>query len=166
MEEEGRARAMRAARSLGDRTVTEMILQHQNAQQLSANLWAAVRARGCQFLGPGTTFKKPENVFLYYLSTSNFFPSIFQVSVLFMRRSNYVDSTFVKITYFYFSHARRGSKTYTSGTGRWISFVEKSSCSVCRTTIGCTISTSIKNCNRSCCSVVIQGFMFQGWFLT
>ena len=53
VEEEGRARAMRAARSLGDRTVTEMILQHQNAQQLSANLWAAVRARGCQFLGPG-----------------------------------------------------------------------------------------------------------------
>ena len=57
VEEEGRARAMRAARSLGDRTVTEMILQHQNAQQLSANLWAAVRARGCQFLGPGMTFK-------------------------------------------------------------------------------------------------------------
>ena len=27
-------------------------LQHQNPQQLSANLWAAVRARGCQFLGP------------------------------------------------------------------------------------------------------------------
>jgi hypothetical protein len=32
--------------------VTELILQHQNPQQLSANLWAAVRARGCQFLGP------------------------------------------------------------------------------------------------------------------
>ena len=53
IEEEGRARAMRAARSLGERTVTELILQHQNPQQLSANLWAAVRARGCQFLGPG-----------------------------------------------------------------------------------------------------------------
>eukprot|EP00062_Callorhinchus_milii_P017285 gi/632969507/ref/XP_007901123.1/ PREDICTED: roquin-1 isoform X3 [Callorhinchus milii] len=52
VEEEGRARAMRAARSLGERTVTELILQHQNPQQLSANLWAAVRARGCQFLGP------------------------------------------------------------------------------------------------------------------
>ncbi|RZF48028.1 hypothetical protein LSTR_LSTR002094 [Laodelphax striatellus] len=52
MEEEGRGRAMRAARSLGERTVTELILQHQNPQQLSANLWAAVRARGCQFLGP------------------------------------------------------------------------------------------------------------------
>lgn len=53
VEEEGRVRAMRAARSLGERTVTELILQHQNPQQLSANLWAAVRARGCQFLGPG-----------------------------------------------------------------------------------------------------------------
>lgn len=52
MEDEGRARSMRAARSLGERTVTELILQHQNPQQLSANLWAAVRARGCQFLGP------------------------------------------------------------------------------------------------------------------
>lgn len=51
-EPEGRARAVRAARSLGERTVTELILQHQNPQQLSANLWAAVRARGCQFLGP------------------------------------------------------------------------------------------------------------------
>ena len=29
-----------------------MLFQHQNPQQLSANLWAAVRARGCQFLGP------------------------------------------------------------------------------------------------------------------
>ncbi|KAJ8317794.1 hypothetical protein KUTeg_004651 [Tegillarca granosa] len=52
IEEEGRTRAMRGARSLGERTVTELILQHQNPQQLSANLWAAVRARGCQFLGP------------------------------------------------------------------------------------------------------------------
>ena len=52
MEVEGRARAGRAARSLGERSVTELILQHQNPQQLSANLWAAVRTRGCQFLGP------------------------------------------------------------------------------------------------------------------
>jgi RING finger/CCCH-type zinc finger protein len=55
VEDEGRTRAMRAARSLGERTVTELILQHQNPQQLSANLWAAVRARGCQFLGPGAS---------------------------------------------------------------------------------------------------------------
>lgn len=51
-EADGRTRAMRAARSLGERTVTELILLHQNQQQLSANLWAAVRNRGCQFLGP------------------------------------------------------------------------------------------------------------------
>lgn len=51
-EVDGRTRAMRAARSLGERTVTELILLHQNQQQLSANLWAAVRNRGCQFLGP------------------------------------------------------------------------------------------------------------------
>ncbi|XP_050683969.1 roquin-1 isoform X3 [Leptidea sinapis] len=51
-DEDGRGRAARAARSLGERSVTEIILQHQNPQQLSANLWAAVRARGCQFLGP------------------------------------------------------------------------------------------------------------------
>ena len=53
VEEEGRARAMRAVRSLGERITTELILQHQNPQQLSSHLWAAVRARGCQFLGPG-----------------------------------------------------------------------------------------------------------------
>ncbi|XP_054717013.1 roquin-1-like [Uloborus diversus] len=52
VEEEGRTRCMRAARSLGDRSVTELILQHQNPMQLSSNLWTAVRARGCQFLGP------------------------------------------------------------------------------------------------------------------
>lgn len=54
LEEEGRIRALKAARSLGERTVTELIIQHQNPQQLSTNLWAAVRARGCQFLGPGS----------------------------------------------------------------------------------------------------------------
>ncbi len=56
LEEEGRMRALKAARSLGERTVTELIIQHQNPQQLSTNLWAAVRARGCQFLGPGTDY--------------------------------------------------------------------------------------------------------------
>ena len=52
LEEEGRSRATRAARSLGERSVTELILLHQNPQQLSAHLWSAVRNRGCQFLGP------------------------------------------------------------------------------------------------------------------
>lgn len=53
LEEEGRSRVVKASRSLGERALTELILQHQNPQQLSANVWAAVRARGCQFLGPG-----------------------------------------------------------------------------------------------------------------
>lgn len=52
IEQEGRTRAMRCVRSLGERTVTELILQHQNPHQLSTMLWAAVRGRGCQFLGP------------------------------------------------------------------------------------------------------------------
>lgn len=67
VEEEGRVRAVRAGRSLGERTVTELILQHQNPQQLSANLWAAVRARGCQFLGPGeqrSLVTEPNSLFI------------------------------------------------------------------------------------------------------
>lgn len=49
---EGRSRALRAARSIGERAVKELILMHQNPQTLSTALWAAVRQRGCQFLGP------------------------------------------------------------------------------------------------------------------
>lgn len=52
LESEGRVRAVRAARSIADRTVTELLVMHQNQQQLSTLLWTAVRARGCQFLGP------------------------------------------------------------------------------------------------------------------
>lgn len=52
LESEGRARAMRAARSVADRTVTELLVLHQNQQQISTLLWTAVRNRGCQFLGP------------------------------------------------------------------------------------------------------------------
>ena len=39
-------------RSVCERIVIELILQHQNQQQLTTFLWSAVRARGCQFLGP------------------------------------------------------------------------------------------------------------------
>jgi len=52
LESEGRARALRAARSIADRTVTELLVMHQNQQQISTLLWTAVRNRGCQFLGP------------------------------------------------------------------------------------------------------------------
>ncbi len=52
LEGEGQTRALRAARSIGDRTVTELLVMHQNQQQISSLLWTAVRNRGCQFLGP------------------------------------------------------------------------------------------------------------------
>ena len=51
-EADGRMRAMCAARSLGERTVTELVLLHQNKSKLPTHLWAAMRDRGCQFLGP------------------------------------------------------------------------------------------------------------------
>ena len=52
LEAEGQVRAMRAARSIADRTVTELLVMHQNQQQISTLLWTAVRNRGCPFLGP------------------------------------------------------------------------------------------------------------------
>jgi hypothetical protein len=52
IDREGRLKALKAARSLGERTCIDFILHHQNPQQLTANLWSAVRSRGCQFLGP------------------------------------------------------------------------------------------------------------------
>lgn len=52
LECDGQVRAMRAAHSIADRTVTELLVMHQNQQQISTLLWTAVRNRGCQFLGP------------------------------------------------------------------------------------------------------------------
>ena len=52
LEADGRARVLRAARSITDRTVTELLVMHQNQQQISTLLWSAIRSRGCQFLGP------------------------------------------------------------------------------------------------------------------
>ena len=49
---EGRARALRTAHSIAERMITELLIMHQNQQQISSLLWTAVRARGCQFLGP------------------------------------------------------------------------------------------------------------------
>lgn len=49
---EGRLKAIKSARSLGERSCIDFILHHQNPQQLTATLWSAVRSRGCQFLGP------------------------------------------------------------------------------------------------------------------
>ena len=52
LESDGRLRALRAAKSIADRMVTELLVMHQNQQQISTLLWTAVRNRGCQFLGP------------------------------------------------------------------------------------------------------------------
>ena len=52
LEPDGRARVLRAARSITDRTITELLVMHQNQQQISTLLWSAIRSRGCQFLGP------------------------------------------------------------------------------------------------------------------
>ena len=52
LEAEGQSRALRSAHSIADRTVTELLVMHQNQQQISTLLWTAVRNRGCQFLGP------------------------------------------------------------------------------------------------------------------
>lgn len=48
---EGRMKALRAANSIAERTITELLVMHQNQQQISSLLWTAVRQRGCQFLG-------------------------------------------------------------------------------------------------------------------
>jgi len=56
IDREGRLKGLKAARSLGERTCIDFIIHHQNPQQLTANLWSAVRSRGCQFLGPGFYF--------------------------------------------------------------------------------------------------------------
>lgn len=52
--EEGRTSAVRLTKSIAERVVTELVLSLQSSGNLSSYLWSAVRARGCQFLGPGT----------------------------------------------------------------------------------------------------------------
>lgn len=52
LEDEGRQRALKTARALAERILSELVIFHQNTAHLSSNLWSAVRARGCQFLGP------------------------------------------------------------------------------------------------------------------
>lgn len=51
-EADGRVRACKIAKSIGERVLLEILLLHQDAHSLNTNLWAAVRSRGCQFLGP------------------------------------------------------------------------------------------------------------------
>lgn len=54
--DEGRNKASRAAKSIGERALTELLIKHQDPHSVSSNLWTAVRARGCQFLGMSYSF--------------------------------------------------------------------------------------------------------------
>lgn len=49
--ENGRLKACKAAKSIGERAITEILIKHQDPHSVSTLLWTAVRARGCQFLG-------------------------------------------------------------------------------------------------------------------
>uniref|UniRef100_A0A8R1U225 RING-type E3 ubiquitin transferase n=1 Tax=Onchocerca volvulus TaxID=6282 RepID=A0A8R1U225_ONCVO len=52
MEYKGLQRALKTARSLVERALSELIIYHQDNSNTSAILWSAIRSRGCQFLGP------------------------------------------------------------------------------------------------------------------
>ena len=64
LEEEGRARAARVAHAMASRAVLEMLAALASPSQLSTSLWAAVRTRGCQFLGPGENINTDINFML------------------------------------------------------------------------------------------------------
>jgi RING finger/CCCH-type zinc finger protein len=53
---EGRLHIMNILRSMAERIVSEILVKLQNNGHTSSNLWTSVRARGCQFLGPGFSF--------------------------------------------------------------------------------------------------------------
>jgi hypothetical protein len=50
---EGRIKLLNILRSMSERIVSELVLRVHCISNLSSSLWSAVRARGCQFLGPG-----------------------------------------------------------------------------------------------------------------
>lgn len=52
--EHGRLKACKAAKSIGERAITEILIKQKDAHSVSTSLWTAVRARGCQFLGKFT----------------------------------------------------------------------------------------------------------------
>jgi len=49
---DARLKAVKFCRSIGERVASELLLKHQDPHTLGTNLWASVRSRGCQFLGP------------------------------------------------------------------------------------------------------------------
>ncbi|KAK0416303.1 hypothetical protein QR680_012405 [Steinernema hermaphroditum] len=52
IEREGRVRSLKSCRSIADRIFTEVVMSYQSSSHTCTMLWSAVRARGCQFLGP------------------------------------------------------------------------------------------------------------------
>lgn len=78
-EEEGRQRALKTARAIAERALSELIICHQNTSSLSSNLWSAVRARGCQFLGPGKLFSVRER---YCTDDFHLFPALTKIFLL------------------------------------------------------------------------------------
>ena len=69
---EGRIKLLNILRSMSERIVSELVLRVHCISNLSSSLWSAVRARGCQFLGPAMqedvlklirhTMQKGENI--------------------------------------------------------------------------------------------------------
>ncbi|PAV64006.1 hypothetical protein WR25_04926 isoform A [Diploscapter pachys] len=52
LEEDGRSKALKTCRTMAERITSEVLNTHQSSSHVSTHLWTAVRARGCQFLGP------------------------------------------------------------------------------------------------------------------
>ncbi|UMM22774.1 hypothetical protein L5515_003817 [Caenorhabditis briggsae] len=51
-ENDGRLKTFKMCRGISERVMIEIILSIQSNTHVSSQLWSAVRARGCQFLGP------------------------------------------------------------------------------------------------------------------
>uniref|UniRef100_A0A1I7TM34 RING-type E3 ubiquitin transferase n=1 Tax=Caenorhabditis tropicalis TaxID=1561998 RepID=A0A1I7TM34_9PELO len=51
-ESDGRLKTLKMCRGISERVMIEILLSIQSNTHVSSQLWSAVRARGCQFLGP------------------------------------------------------------------------------------------------------------------
>ncbi|CAJ0567734.1 unnamed protein product, partial [Mesorhabditis spiculigera] len=52
VDDETKPKILRTLRSVAERVLSELLSHQQSSHSLSTQLWTAVRARGCQFLGP------------------------------------------------------------------------------------------------------------------
>uniref|UniRef100_A0A1I8EA41 RING-type E3 ubiquitin transferase n=1 Tax=Wuchereria bancrofti TaxID=6293 RepID=A0A1I8EA41_WUCBA len=68
MEYKGLKRALKTARALAERALSELIIYHQNNSNISTILWSAIRSRGCQFLGPAAMQEEILKLILLILS--------------------------------------------------------------------------------------------------